>query len=663
MPFGLKNAGATYQRLVNMMFKDKLGDTMEVYIDDMVVKSKKAQDHLQDIKGAFDILDKYNMKLNPAKCHFGVGAGKFLGYMVTKRGIEASPEQIKAILDIKPPSNMKDVQRLTRQVAALNRFISRSSEKCKDFYDILKKNKKFEWGEKHEAALQDLKQYLSTTPLLMKPEDGEPLSLYLAVSGNAVSAVLVKDHEGQQYPVYYVSKSLLDAETRYSHLEKLILALVMASTKLRHYFETHRIHIKTNYPVKNVLRKPEMSGRMAKWSVKLSAYDLVYEPRNAIKSQALANFVANFSSDIQDEVDLEVQQLGESSGSWTLYTDGASNVRGVGLGILLKSPQGDIIPQAVRCEFPATNNEAEYEALIAGLELAKSMNIKNLQVYVDSLLITNHFNGSYAVKGEKLMEYLGILKKLAGYFDVFTLEQVPREDNAEADALANLGSSIRIPEGIPILILHILYPATDPQHKEVASIQDPEVVYPGKDPKSWTTPIMRYLKEGHIPEDEYPKAFRMKDIHEGDCGNHTGGRSLFSKVLRTGYYWPTMRKDAAEYARRCDACQRHSNILHQPAEPLYPVASPWPFMKWGMDIVGKLPKALGGKVFMLAMTDYFSKWVEAEAFVQVRDQEVVSFIKRNILTRFGVPAEIICDNGSQFISKRTTTFSKVGESR
>ncbi|MFS7963937.1 putative reverse transcriptase/retrotransposon-derived protein, RNase H [Helianthus anomalus] len=190
-------------------------------------------------------------------------------------------------------------------------------------------------GEKHEAALQDLKQYLSTAHLLMKPEDGKPLSLYLAVSGNTVSVVLVKDHEGQQYPVYYVSKNLLHAETRYSHLEKLMLALVMALKKFRHYFETHRIHVKTNYPVKNVLRKPEMSGRLAKWSVKLSAYDLVYEPRNAIKSQALADFVADFSSDIQNEVDLEVQQLRETLESWTLYTDGASNVRGVGLGIVL----------------------------------------------------------------------------------------------------------------------------------------------------------------------------------------------------------------------------------------------------------------------------------------------------------------------------------------
>ena len=119
-----------------------------------------------------------------------------------------------------------------------------------------------------------------------------------------------------------------------------------------------------------------------------------------------------------------------------------------------------------------------------------------------------------------------------------------------------------------------------------------------------------------------------------------------------------MKKDVVDYAKKCDACQRHSNILHQPAELLHPISSSWPFMKWGMDIVGKLPKAPGGKVFMLAMTDYFSKWVEAEAFVQVRDQEVVSFINRNILTRFGVPAEIICDNGSQFISKRTTDFCK-----
>jgi len=107
-----------------MMFKEKIGDTMEVYTDDMVIKSKKAENHLQDLKEAFDILDAYNMKLNPAKCHFKVGVGKFLGYLVTKRGIEANPKKIKAILDLKSPRNIKDVQRLTGRIPALNRFIS-----------------------------------------------------------------------------------------------------------------------------------------------------------------------------------------------------------------------------------------------------------------------------------------------------------------------------------------------------------------------------------------------------------------------------------------------------------------------------------------------------------------------------------------------------------
>ena len=596
MPFGLKNAGATYQRLVNKMFKDKLGDTMEVYIDDMVVKSKKAEDHLHDLEDAFRILNEYNMKLNPAKCHFGVKAGKFLGYMVTKRGIEASPEQIKAVINLKAPTSVKDIQRLTGRIAALNRFISRSSDRCKPFYDILKKNKKFEWKEEHEKAFQELKTYLSTPPLLVKPVDAEPLILYLAVSPHTVSAVLLKDLEGDHHPVYYVSKSLLDPETRYSHLEKLILALVMASTKLRHYFETHPIHVKTNYPIKSVMRKPEMSGRMAKWSVKLSTYNIIYEPKTAIKSQALADFVADFSDDLKKEVEIEVEQLHkENIGKWTLFTDGASNTKGTGLGIMLKSPQGDIVPQAISCEFNATNNEAEYEALIMGLQLAQDLHIKDIQVYVDSLLITNHYNGSYAVKGEKLVLYLEVLKRIAATFDFFQLNQVPREENTEADALANLGSALRIPPETMIPIVHLMIPAIeDPNHQsdlttqdpenQVSAIMDPSTSNPSmQDPtnssRSWTEPIREYLLNGTIPrEEKNERAFRiktsrftmiqgtlykksmagpylrcledneakevLKDIHEGDCGNHTGGRSLCSEILRTGYFWPTMKRDA-----------------------------------------------------------------------------------------------------------------------
>ncbi|KAJ9552165.1 hypothetical protein OSB04_016210 [Centaurea solstitialis] len=173
MPFGLKNAGSTYQRLVNMMFKEHLGRTMEVYIDDMLVKSERSHDHIDHLKQSFDILRQYKMKLNPTKCSFGVRAGKFLGYMVTQRGIETSPEQIKAIKEIQSPRNVKEVQKLTGRVAALNRFISRSSDKCHLFYNVLRKNQGFNWTEAHEKALQDLKQYMASPPLLTKPIEGE----------------------------------------------------------------------------------------------------------------------------------------------------------------------------------------------------------------------------------------------------------------------------------------------------------------------------------------------------------------------------------------------------------------------------------------------------------------------------------------------------------
>ncbi|KAJ0746342.1 putative ribonuclease H [Helianthus annuus] len=342
----------------------------------------------------------------------------------------------------------------------------------------------------------------------MKPKNGEILSLYLAVSTKAVSAVLVKDHEGTQHPVYYVSKSLLNAESKYSHLEKLILALIIASTKLHHYFETHLIIVKTNFPIKNALRKPEISGEMAKWAVKLSAYDIKYKPRTAIKSQALADL----SSDLQREAELEVQQLDEIKDPWKLFTDGASNDKGTGLDILLKSPQGDIIPHSIAYEFQTTNNEAEYEALIAGLQIAKHMRIRYHEVHVDYLLITNHYNGSYAIKGERLIKYLEIVKKLADSFASFSWTQVPREENEEADALANLGSSLKIPEDVKIPIIHILAPAIE-DHTAMEIVEDSAIIpSDGSQSKSgsWILPILRYIQHGEIPTGENPRAFKVK---------------------------------------------------------------------------------------------------------------------------------------------------------
>ncbi|CAA0811126.1 Unknown protein, partial [Striga hermonthica] len=239
MPFGLKDAGATYQRLVNKMFANMIGHTMEVYVDNMLIKSVHASDHITHLQDMFNILRSYSMVLNPKKCTFGVESGKFLGYMVSQRGIEANPAKIKAIQDLIPPTSVKGVQALTGRLAALNRFISKSTDRCKPFFEAIKKGKHFEWTEECQKALISIKETLAYPPTLQKPKPEEILFLYLGVSDSAISAVLVREEGTLQSPIYYVSKALHDAELRYPPMEKLAFALVIAARKLRPYSQEH----------------------------------------------------------------------------------------------------------------------------------------------------------------------------------------------------------------------------------------------------------------------------------------------------------------------------------------------------------------------------------------------------------------------------------------
>ena len=180
MPLGIKNAGATYQRLVNRMFQKQIGASMEVYIDDILVKSTTAELHITHMSEAFQILREYNMKLNPAKCAFGVSSEKFLGFIVNNRRIEANPDKIKVVLDMPPPTNIKEVQRLTGRIASLSKFVSKASDKCQPFLQVLKKA--FQRDTCCEEAFAALKTYLSSPHIMVSPSEGELLTLYLAVS-------------------------------------------------------------------------------------------------------------------------------------------------------------------------------------------------------------------------------------------------------------------------------------------------------------------------------------------------------------------------------------------------------------------------------------------------------------------------------------------------
>ncbi|CAL2254933.1 unnamed protein product [Prunus armeniaca] len=329
---------------------------------------------------------------------------------------------------MKSPATIKEIQSLTGRTVALNRFLSRSTDKCIPFFKALKKGHKDKWDDECEVAFQNLKTYLTSPPLLSKPIPGEDLYIYLAVSDSAVSSALVLEELGVHHPRFYSSKALLDAETRYSKMEKLIFSLMVSARKLRPYYQAHRIIVITEFPLRSILHSPDASQRLMNWAIELSQYDLLYRPKTTIKAQSLVDFVVKFTPTAEEEMmvtkskektdDTSPTDSNLPNDMWQLHVDGTSNHKGARAGV------------------------AEYEALFAGLRIAKELSIKRLTIYSDSQLITNQASSEYMAKHPRMVKYLDKVQGLLKEFLTFTIQQVPRAENTHADALASLGSAL-----------------------------------------------------------------------------------------------------------------------------------------------------------------------------------------------------------------------------
>ncbi|XP_022865955.1 uncharacterized protein LOC111385772 [Olea europaea var. sylvestris] len=393
------------------------------------------------------------MKLNPLKCTFEVASGQFLGYIVNQRGIEVNPIKIRALLEMRSPQKPKET------------------------------------GECDEA-FQALKKHLEEAPLLSKPEPRESLLLYLAVSDKAVSAVLVREENEHQLPVYYISKALLLAETRYPDMEKLAIALITASRKLRPHFQAHSIEVLTNFPLKH-----------------------------AIKGQALADFVAEFSKALEMEVTMEPTE----PPTWNLFVDGSSGETSSGVGIILESPEGHKLNCAVRFGFKASKSTTEYEALLVGLRLEKKMQVRRLLASIDSQLVVSQVNGNIAAKDNAL-------SKLACSKDSELLKIVPIECLSK-HSISGSEEFLWI-ESTPLWMQPIMtylkdqsLPASRSEARKLRRkaahfVLQEDVLYK----RGFASPLLRCVGGEEA-------TYILREIHEEICGNHSGGMALAHKVL------------------------------------------------------------------------------------------------------------------------------------
>ncbi|GAU42123.1 hypothetical protein TSUD_350970 [Trifolium subterraneum] len=589
-------SGATYQRMMNKVFHNEIGDMLEVYMDDMIVKSEEELDHTIHLKRVFDQARKFNMRFNPEKCTFGVKAGKFLGFYLTERGIEVNPDKCKAFFDYPTPKSKKSIQTLNGMLTSMARFVAKSAQHALPLFKLLRKETTFEWTEECEGALQHLKRALSKPPVLTRPVEGEKLYLYLAVASEAISAVLIRETEQ--------GRSLFTL--------------------------------------------------MLKWSLELTEFDISFESRKALKAQVLADFVAEMTTSTTSE-----------KNKWTIIVDGSSNSQGSGASIILENGDGVLIEVSLGLSFPTTNNQAEYEAFLAGLRLAEDMGAEEIKIFTDSQLVASQVSGEYQTKEERLLEYLNLIKTKLAKFKETEVKHVPREHNARADVLSKLASTRRKKVGNQSLIQETL---TKPSIEKAAEVMHVYAI----DDQSWMAPVYNFLKSNILPADakeatkirkrvcsyvllddklyrrgfsipllkcveEARVEFILQEIHEGINGQHIGGRSLARKTLRAGYYWPTMQNDAKDHVLKCDKCQRHGDMHIASANELKTLISPWPFAWWGMDILGPFPTAARQVKYLIVAVDYFTKWIEAEPLAKIGASHILRFFKRNVLARFGIP--------------------------
>uniref|UniRef100_A0A2N9IR83 Integrase catalytic domain-containing protein n=1 Tax=Fagus sylvatica TaxID=28930 RepID=A0A2N9IR83_FAGSY len=658
------------------------------------------------------------------------------------------------------------------------------------------------WSTVCQQAFEKIRVIMTKLPTICAPVPGRPLRLYLASNSEAIGGLVAQEDEnGTEKPIYFVSRALRDAETRYSGAEQACLALIYASQRLRHYFLAHKIQLMTkSHPIRSLLHRPVLSGRLAQWFLQLSQYEINIETPTAIKSQAIADLLAQFPGEDSSSISHEVPGgMGEAllanlvDSTWKLKFNGSSTSNSSGAGIVLIRQDGETIAKSFKLDFSYSNNASEYEAYITGLAIAHEMGIKHLRVIGDSNLIIYQTKGEFSLKEPSLALYRALAQKLKEKFDTFEISHAMRCENRYADALATLGSQVSFeeskvdvtidkrsmpitdllkekfkeqnldaedwwtpikaklmsPEGVAdlkvlkdyVLIVGDLYRRLPggvlarcvnlqeaakkltevhdrscefrdgvslyrrlqrlgyfwpSMSKEAASLQEQcsfcqhqhefDQIYATFISSDWRTPFLEYLIENILPQTSqavirlkklairyfveggilFRKGFHgdplrclslaesqtvMKEAHSGECGEHQGKKRLYQLLLTLGYYWPTMKKDTADFVKSCHTCQLQANLIHTHPTSLQNMATPWPFHTWGLDLIGPINPPSGGYIWILVATKYFSKWVEAIPLRKATGAAMANFIREHIITRFGIPHKIISDNGTPFINK------------
>ncbi|WJZ98605.1 hypothetical protein VitviT2T_017117 [Vitis vinifera] len=529
MPFGLCNAPATFQRCMLSIFSDMVERIMEVFMDDITVYGSSYEECLLHLEAVLHRCIKKDLVLNWEKCHFMVQKGIVLGHIISKNGIEVDKAKVELIVKLPPPTNVKGIRQFLGHAEFYRRFIKDFSKISKPLCELLVKDAKFVWDEKCQRSFEELKQFLTTAPIVRAPNWKLPFEVMCDSSDLAMGAVLGQREDGKPYVIYYASKTLNEAQKNYTTTEKELLAIVFALDKFRAYLVGSSIVVFTDHSaLKYLLTKQDAKARLIRWILLLQEFNLQIRDKKGVE-----NVVADHLSRL----------------------------------VIAHDSHG--LP--INDDFPE--------------ESLMSVDVAPWYSHIANFLVTGEVPSEWSAQDKR-----HFFAKIYAYY-----WEEPFLFNYCADQ------------------------------------------------------IIRKC----VPEQE--QSGILSHCHDSACGGHFASQKTAMKVIQSGFWWPSLFKDAHSICKGCDRCQRLGKLTRRNMMPLNLILIVDIFDVWGIDFMGPFPMSFGHS-YILVGVDYVSKWVEAIPCRSNDHKVVLKFLKDNIFARFGVPKAIISDGGTHFCNKPFETL-------
>lgn len=646
MPFGLKNAPATFQRLMNSILTGLQGTRVFVYMDDVIVYGSNLKDHNEKLKEVFERLKCSNLKLQPDKCEFLRKEVIFLGHKITENGVQPNPDKVKCVQEYPIPKNIKDVQAFLGLCNYYRRFIKDFASIAKPLTDLTKKGNAFNWTETQQNAFQTLKFKLCSEPILKYPNFQEPFILTTDASDFAISGILSQGNIPDDLPVSYASRTLNPAERNYSTIEKELLAIVWAVRYYRPYLYGRTFTIYTDHkPLTYLFNVKDPSSRLLRWRLKLEAYSYTIKYKPGKKN----NNADALSRAFNPETNLnQSSHLTEQIKPPNCHVKEMKRQRDPAYEDFIKEISHTLIINNNITETQDSILKSKDNIVIPISEDLDTCQDKLLQ---DILEKTNHLNDIQQYKpssknviilpyGNRVIIYIVTKKhfsdkiQLPVLFDTLTtLKNTMLQNGITSISIPKLSGNDRLswPE-IRSMLRYIFY---NTQIK--ITIHYHTKMTPNSED------ILKILEENHsLP-------------HSG----HFGFLKTYEKI-KSKYYWPSMKEDIKRFIQTCSSCQENKLVRIKHKEPMVITdISTEKFQKIALDIVGPFPLTESGNKYLLTIQDNLTKYSQAYPIPNQEAETVARTFVNEFVCKFALPEEILTDQGTNFMSNLFKSIAKL----